>query len=559
MRKNGATKLRRLLAGLLTLVMALAALPAFAGSLGGWEGVNVSVLYHDADGSLRLAPVVSIPEETGVEYGWWVTLPEAALDTTVSVQILHTDPAYTYWYAVPTNGLQLPWSADKNADSLDSMYVYHIGYSYANTPQTGDLRDYMKLYFSTQQPPFAYEELPGGAVMLPAEEGIGMIPGAELITPGWTGSASSGAASARITVEYVHVDGTLLDSQSKTLSPGVHDVWPESSRVGGLQLVGEYPVRVTVYPDGSTDTVSVMFRYENSYIAPAQADVVIYHLDELGYEIAPRRRMTLPVGEHVLEAPAGSETPGYELISEALMTVTVHADGSYSPSGRSLAFLYRMAEEETEEPIVPGEPATPSPTGRTAQITARYVDRYGNEIAASQLLTLGNGTHVVSPDPYNIPAGYAIVPQTASHTVTVSNGRANVSAISFVFEADPQPSTGAAVYNVTVYYYDTYNNEISPRETRSFAPGRHWVQPNPLHTPAGYVLAGESGFYLTVGADGSLDRAAEDVGFWYSRQQAQPQSVTVNVLYMNDVGQTIAGPIPQTLASAQLHEIRPDD
>ena len=179
MKRIGAMKLRRLLACLMTLMLALTALPVSAQTLAGWEGVEVSVLLTDAAGNTWQYPAVQVPQEEGVSYAWWVTLPPEALNTTLQAQILHADPAYSYW--APDWTLNLHWAADKDALSLDDLYAYYIGYSYNGVPQVSQMQDCMKLYLSTQQPPFAYEaeEGLGGAVMLPAgEEGFGSTPGA---------------------------------------------------------------------------------------------------------------------------------------------------------------------------------------------------------------------------------------------------------------------------------------------------------------------------------------------------------------------------------------------
>lgn len=644
MMKTGETKLRRLLACVLALAMALAVLPAAAATMGGWEGVTVCVLYQDAFGGMQQTYAVRMPEDMGVAYGWWATLPQEALGTQVTVQVMHPDPLYTYW----TPGIagqeapNLYWFADKNAAAVDSMYQYSLGYSYNGTPQQSeDENDYMKLFLSTLEPPFVYTDDAFGGAMLPAgEEGLSSAPGAELITPDWTGGATAAPATATITVEYVHMNGTLLDRQQKTLSPGSHTLWPESTKVGGLNIVGDYSAQVTVYNDGRTDHATVTFLYEDpykapteavvtvfiydtmgneiaprqqltltegvypveaphasmvpgyelvsdavvyvtvnadgtyspsgdelsfwyrpvqtatavpeipSYTAPAQATVTVFIFDTLGNEIAPRQQHTLQAGTHMIEAPAGYETPGYELISEAVLYVTVNPDGSYTPSGDELSFWYSKSEEETVESFVP---VTTAPAQQTAWVTLRYLDSRGKAIASEQVIALDNGTHTIEPDYANVPAGYQVKSGTERQTVTVRNGVPTLSSVTFYFD---QVQTAPSVFDVTVYYYDTMGSEIAPRETRQLAPGTHWIQPQSV--PAGYTLASESAFQLTVGADGSLDRAAEDVGFWYSRVPVEAKKAVINVRYVDGSGRAIAGPFSQELEGGQTYLISPD-
>ncbi|MBR3762940.1 MAG: SH3 domain-containing protein [Clostridia bacterium] len=724
MRKIGATGkgIHRLLALVLAFSLCLGLLPASGETLAGWDGVQVSVLHTDGSGSTWQYPAVRVPDEFGLTYTWWVTLPETALDSVVQLQVVHPDPAYTYW--APDWTLNLHWNGDKNAAAVDDLYTYYIGYSYNGAPQVSQMNDCMKILLSTQEPPFAYESdvLPGGAVMLPAGgEGFGSEPGVEVIQPGGNpgvdliipggsqGSQEQAPATAVIPVYYVHEDGRQLDMREVTLGEGTHTLWPESDRVGGLNLVGEYSQTVTVHPGGWTDVASVTFYYADPYVAPqepeiilpvtASVDVYYYHQDgyeldhrvvtlegegthyiypessvaaqyELvseashnvyvnadGYvdlasvsfiyrtpyvapvtgeltvmyvledgtridsqvvtvaqgnqtvwpesskvggltlvsqasfdvyvdnggavspnpvtfvyrqpvqqvqeatltvriydsymnEIASPRQYTLPVGTHIIEAPAGSETPGYELISEAVIEVTVHADGSYTPSGEALSFWYRPVQEESIVPVV-----TDPPAPQTASVTLRYLDSRGYEVAPDQVVALGEGTHTLTPDQSHVPAGYTAIAGTDSHQVTVRNGRANQSVATFYFTQTVQLPVAPQTYQVTVHYYDTLGNEIAPRQTLQLAPGTHLVKPSPQNLPSGYQLASESSFYLTVYQDGTMDRAAEDVGFWYAREQVQVKNAVITIRYVDGTGRLVAGPFTQELQGGQTYQI----
>ena len=636
MRMTGARRINRLLALVLALVLGLGVVPAQAATLAGWEGVDVSVLWTDAAGTVWQYPAVRVPDEYGLTYTWWVTLPGAALDSKVQAQILHPDPAYTYW--APDWTLDLYWNADKDAVAVDDVYTYYIGYSYNGTPAVSQMDDCMKLLLSTQQPPFEYAEdvLPGGAVMLPAgDEGFSGTPGAELITPGdswydddyvapvepqgpvtatidvyywhqergqldhrvvtlegegthyiypessvaasfelmgdevydvyvnadgWVDLASvsflyrdpeTDPVAGEVTVMYVLEDGTRIDSQIITVAQGYQTIWPESTRVGGLTLVSESSVTVYVDGGGAVSPNPVTFVYREPVKQVTSVTVTAYVFNEMGEEIAPRQEYTLPVGTHRIEAPAGNATPGYMLVSEAVIEVTVYADGTYSPAGQALSFWYYPAQEEEEGFVdVPQQPAE-----QTATVTLRYLDTRGYAVADDQIVTLGNGSHTLTPDYSHVPAGYTIMAGTESQTVKVSNGRANVSSVSFYFvKAQTTPATHA----VTVYYYDTLGNEIAPRQTLQLEAGTHWVQANPQNLPSGYQLASEAGFYLTVYSDGSLDRSAPDVGFWYAKQQVQARNATITVRYVDGNGRTLAGPFSQELQGGSTHQVWPD-
>ena len=640
MRKIGATgvKFHRLLALALAFSLCLGLLPASAASLAGWEGVDVSVLHTDGSGNTWQYPAVRVPDEYGLTYTWWVKLPETALDSVVQLQVVHPDPAYTYW--APDWTLNLHWSSDKNATAVDDLYTYYIGYSYNGAPQVSQMNDCMKILLSTQEPPFAYESdvLPGGAVMLPpADEGFGGAPGAEVITPGTSqGGYEQAPATAVIPVYYVHVDGRQLDMREVTLGEGTHTLWPESSKVGGLNLVGDYSQTVTVHPGGRTDVASVTFYYEDPYVAPQEPEIIlpvkatvdVYYYHQDGYELDHRVVTLEGEGTHFIY-PESSIAAQYELVSDETINVYVNADGDvdlasvsfiyrtpyvapqepeiilpvkatvdvyyYHQDGyeldhrvvtlegegthyiypessiaaqyelvgdeaynvyvnadgdvdlASVSFIYRTPYAATEEPeiILPA----------TVNVTLRYLDGRGYEIAGDQTVALGEGTHTLTPDYSHVPAGYTVMAGTDAQQVTVRNGRANLTTVTFYFTRTEQLPATPATYTITVYYYDTLGNEIAARQTLQLAPGTHLIKPSPKNLPSGYQLTGESSFYLTVNKDGSLDRNAADVGFWYAKQQVQVKNAVVTIRYVDGSGRAVAGPFTQELAGGQTYQI----
>ena len=556
MRKIGATgvKFHRLLALVLAFSLCVGILPASAASLAGWDGVAVSVLHTDGSGNTWEYPAVRVPDEYGLTYSWWVTLPETALGSVVQLQVVHPDPAYTYW--APDWTLDLHWHSDKNATAVDDLFTYYIGYSYNGAPQVSQMNDCMKILLSTQQPPFAYEPdvLPGGAVMLPAgDEGFGGVPGVEVITPGGSqGGHEETPATAVIPVYYVHVDGRQLDMREVTLGEGTHTLWPESSRVGGLNLVGDYSQTVTVHAGGWTDVASVTFYYEDPYVAPQEPEVIrpvkatvdVYYYHQDGYELDHRVVTLEGEGTHYIY-PESSAAAQYELISDESYSVYVNADGYVDLA--SVSFIYRTPYVAPQEPevIVPA----------AASVTLRYLDGRGYEIAGDQVVTLADGTHTLTPDYSHVPAGYTAMAGTDAQQVTVRNGRANLTTITFYFTQTAQLPVTPASYAVTVYYYDTLGNEIAARQTLQLTPGTHLVKPAPKNLPAGYQLASEGSFYLTVYEDGSMDRDAADVGFWYVKQQVPVKNAVITIRYVDGNGRAVAGPFTQELAGNQTYQI----
>lgn len=356
--------------------------------------------------------------------------------------------------------------------------------------------------------------------------------------------------TGEVTVMYVLENGTRIDSRTVTVAQGDQTLWPESNKVGGLTLVSEASVNVYVDGGGAVSPNPVTFVYREPVQQVSQVKVTAYVFNEMGEEIALRQEYTLSVGTHRIEAPAGNAVPGYELISEAVIEVTVNADGSYSPAGQALSFWYYPVQEEEFVTQV-----TQAPAAQMARVTMRYLDSRGYSIAGDQVAELGNGTHTLTPDYSHVPSGYAAIAGTDAQQVKVTNGRANVSSVSFYFQKE---QTTPAAHAVTVYYYDTLGNEIAPRQTLQLTPGTHWLQANPENLPADYNLASDAGFNLTVYSDGSLDRDAQDVGFWYAKQQVQVRNATITVRYVDGSGRAIAGPFTQELTGGKTHQVWPD-
>ncbi|MGN0794425.1 MAG: MucBP domain-containing protein [Aristaeellaceae bacterium] len=367
-----------------------------------------------------------------------------------------------------------------------------------------------------------------------------------------------------VRVEYFDTMGNKIATDTVAQLPaGTYRITPEPTDLpAGYELVSDEVIQVNVYPDGSYSPSEISFWYRPAVTetekptstptatptsAPKQAEVVIQYFDLSYNEVASRQTMTLSEGTHWIQANPVNLAAGYELISDAAIAVTVYADGTYSPE--EISFIYAQAIVEAVTP-------TPSVTESTASIIVRYLDSRGNAIAQEQTVELVNGTNVVAPDMAHVPAGYEIFEgMPTSVTVQVTGGRPNQQTVSFYFAQIKQTTT---FYPVTIYYYDTYGHAIATAQTKQLEPGTHWIEPQPVDLPAGYELASEAGFTLTVAADGSLDRAAEDVAFWYSPVQTAPKTATVSIQYVDSNGRVLAGTFLQELTGGQTHTLQPE-
>ena len=95
MRKSGVKGLGRLLSVLMVaaLLMTTAMVPALA--LDRWEDVVVSVIWTDSQGQQQTTQAFPVPDSA--EHAYWATLDASALFSTVQVQVVSSDPAYTFY------------------------------------------------------------------------------------------------------------------------------------------------------------------------------------------------------------------------------------------------------------------------------------------------------------------------------------------------------------------------------------------------------------------------------------------------------------------------------
>ncbi len=408
--------------------------------------------------------------------------------------------------------------------------------------------------------------------------------------------AETEPVSTTLTIIYQLADGTVIDRDTVNLTPGVHTILPDSSKVTGYQLeenqshqvqVGEdgaiseevvsfycRPAAVTVAvhyqddrgrdvapvqyrsfetdgeyvihaaPEGlsadyelapgmqteATVTISggvasqtdVYFYYRLKPTAPASAVVTVGYFDTYGKEIAASQSVTLELGTHQLTPDATHVPDGYELVSDAFITVEVYENGTFSP--QEVAFYYRKPDEQK------------------ASITVFYRDDRGHDVADSQTLSLGNGTHIIEAKPENLQAGYEIYDGTdAQVSVTVRNGVPSKSQVVFYYKKVEATPT---VFTLPVSYYDTEGKQIATTQYVKIAPGSYTIQANPADLPSGYELMMEDTLSVKVFEDGTTE--PEEIAFYY---RAPQKKATIIVSYVDQQNRSITEPFTMELAS----------
>lgn len=285
-------------------------------------------------------------------------------------------------------------------------------------------------------------------------------------------------------------------------------------------LHSELTVTIT---GGKSSQKDVYFYYQLKQTAPASAVVTVRYFDTYGEEIAPAQNITLERGKHLLQPDARILPVGYELVSDAAISVEVYENGTFSP--QEIAFYYREKQPEVTK----------------ATITIYYRDDRGNDVAPAQTRGLTDGTHTIQAQPEGLPAGYAIFDGTEEKvTVTVRNGVPSQNQVVFYYR---KTATQPTVFTLPVSYYDTMGNQIATTQHVQVGPGTYAIQANPEDLPEGYELMMESVLTVKVFQDGSTD--PEEIAFYYRTPQKR---ATIIVNYVDEWNNAIASPFTKELA-----------
>ena len=288
-------------------------------------------------------------------------------------------------------------------------------------------------------------------------------------------------------------------------------------------------VTVTV-SGGVASQTEVYFYYRLKQTEPALAVVTVGYFDTMGNEIAEARSVELAPGTHQLTPDEAHVPAGYELVSDASITVEVYENGTFSP--QEVAFYYRKAQEQT------------------ATVTVYYRDDRGRSVADAQTLKLGNGTHIIEAKPENLQAGYALFEGTdAQVTITVRNGVPSQSQVVFYYR---QTVSEPEKFTLPVSYYDTEGKMIAATQYVQVVAGIYSIQANPTDLPEGYELMMENKLTVQVFEDGTTD--PEEIAFYY---RAPEKKATIIVNYVDGQGRSIIDPFTLELA-AGYHTVKAD-
>lgn len=369
---------KRAVALLAACMMIFVMLPvgAFAQTMEETEPFSFAVTWTDALGQPQMAQAARITYE-GFEDCFWVQVPQDAALDALTLQALDLTSVYSF----DLNGQVLPLVMDAGASLTNTEPVLVTGY-------TADLMQSIAVYLYVS----TFTALPDPPQQLPAQDAL-------------------------VTVKYQTAEGLPVASDTyETLTDGVHEVfaWPEDLQ-DGYELDGSMSQTVSVQ-GGVASPAEVVFIYRQAaQPTPVSVQVTVRYVDELGNPLAQEQSLMLAEGANSVEALV---IDGYQVMGESTHLVIVTADGA---SETEVVFVYQSlatqeptaeptiepteepTEEPTMEPIVdlPTAEPTMEPTAEPetpvqAQVTVRYLDFFGAELAPAQVLFFSDGLYPVA-------------------------------------------------------------------------------------------------------------------------------------------------------------------
>ncbi len=309
------------------------------------------------------------------------------------------------------------------------------------------------------------------------------------------------ANPTRATIQIIYMDtfGRYPYAESRVLAPGTHAITADDSRVASnYVLQGSRTRQVTVSQSGVASPTQVVFTYG---VPAVNATISVRYQDTAGRTLYTESR-TLTPGTHTITANDARVPAGYVLQGQRNQQVTAYSNGTASSS--QVVFTYAQPPQN-------------------ASVNVVYRDQNGTALY-SENLTLSQGTHTITANDARVPAGYTLTSQR-NVQVSVSNGVANPSQVSFWYNRAPQNA------NVNVVYYDQNGSSLYT-ETRTLGQGTHTITANDARVPAGYTLTSQRNVQVTVN---NGIASPSQVSFWYTR----PVSATVNILYRDENGSNL--------------------
>ncbi|HPF86526.1 MAG TPA: hypothetical protein PK537_00565, partial [Candidatus Limiplasma sp.] len=260
-------------------------------------------------------------------------------------------------------------------------------------------------------------------------------------------------------------------------------------------IISKVPLGTTVWVHGSFTVDDRMWAYVryadvDCYVwyslltlgekeTPATGTLSVQYRLADGSSIAADQTLTLEAGTHTITPDSSLVPSGYVLAASSAPQFSITVDESGNISSDTVTFVY-------EQEVVTG-----------ALVVQYHLDN-GTAVASSQTLTLGVGTHTITPDTSLIPSGYVLTAASATQfSVTVDqSGNTNPGSVTFFYEK--QVITGT----LTIQYLVGDADVITP-QTQTLNVGTYMISVDESLIPSGFELASSSTTSYTVTVDTS--------------------------------------------------------
>ena len=319
--------------------------------------------------------------------------------------------------------------------------------------------------------------------------------------------------TAELTVLYLLADGTVINHDNLTLTPGTHTIQPDVTKIGGLELAGEQSQIVMVNEQGVISPEAVTF-----IVRQAAVNVTVHYQDDRGRDVAPTQVHTFEEdGVYTIQAAPEGLDYSYELAPGMQTQVDITVDGGVA-SQTDVYFYYQQRQM----------------VSTMAKVTVRYFDTLGNEISSAQTVSLMPGKHPLNASPTDLPAGYELVSDAAIDVEVFENGTFTPQEVAFYYRVAEGPKA-----TVTVYYRDDRGNDVATPVTLSLGNGTYTIKAEPTDLAAGYVIFAGTEDSAEVTVRNGVP-TQKQVVFYYQKAVTEPTVFTLPVNYYDTEGRRIA-------------------
>lgn len=285
--------------------------------------------------------------------------------------------------------------------------------------------------------------------------------------------------TARVTVEYKDIYGSILNTSYADLAPGSRIVYANAALLpAGYALVGAKDAVVSVSSSLTAVPSTITFlaiRTQSQTPQPQSVSIPVNYQTVNGTWLYTDY-VRLSVGYNTVTANDARVPSGYTLYSGRSTSVYVSNTGVASPS--AVTFLYRQSTPETVSGSVPV-----------------YYRSSNGQTLATDYVRIRQGNNTVYANDAKVP-GYTLQSSRSVSVYLAYNGVATPSSVVFTYAIPVNAS-------VQVIYQDNGGSQLFS-EWVQLGLGTHTIYANSAHVPQGYTITSASSASVNVDASGAV-------------------------------------------------------